>query len=84
MKIKKNNDILDLLEIYDAVLIDWELHSKKYMDLYRLVYPTEVNRKYKMFRKSVINGKPFWCCFSDSIENIPFCDKNADNIYFIL
>lgn len=29
MKIKKNNDILDLLEIYDGVLIDWELHSKK-------------------------------------------------------
>lgn len=83
MKIKKNNDILDLLEIYDGVLIDWELHSKKYMDLYRLVYPTEVNRKYKMFRKSVIKDKPFWCCSSNIIRELLLGEKK-NNIYLIL
>lgn len=70
MKIKKNNDILDLLEIYDGVLIDWELHSKKYMDLYHSVYKNiDVNYKYKMFRKSTIKGKPFCVVLLILLEN---------------
>lgn len=84
MKIKKNNDILDLLEIYDGVLIDWELHSKKYMDLYHSVYKNiDVNYKYKMFRKSTIKGKPFWCCSSNFIDEL-FLFENRNNIYLIL
>lgn len=84
MKIKKNNDILDLLEIYDGVLIDWELHSKKYMDLYCSVYKNiDVNYKYKMFRKSVIKGKLFWCCSSNVIRELLLGEKK-NNIYLIL
>lgn len=84
MKIKKNNDILDLLEIYDGVLIDWELHSKKYMDLYHSVYKNiDVNYKYKMFRKSVIKDKPFCCCSSNFIDEL-FLFEQRNNIYLIL
>lgn len=55
MKIKKNNDILDLLEIYDGVIVDWAKYHSEYIELYESVYKnSKINRKYKSFCKKII------------------------------
>lgn len=86
MKIKKNNNILDLLEVYDGVLIDWELYSEKYMDLYRSKYSClDLNSKYKLFKKTFIK-RSFKCYSSNHISMLVGDNRpvNEYKVFYIL
>lgn len=87
MKIRRKCNILELLDKYDAVIVDWAKYHSEYIELYESVYKnSKINRKYKSFVKNypfATKTKPFNCYSSDRIETLVKSCKDL-KIFYIL
>lgn len=88
MKIRRKCNILELLDKYDAVIVDWAKYYSEYIELYESVYKnSKINCKYKSFVKNentfITKTKPFNCYSSDSLEALVKSCKDL-KIFYIL
>lgn len=88
MKIRRKCNILELLDKYDAVIVDWAKYYSEYIGLYESVYKNLIiNDKYKAFVKNenplVTKTKPFSCYSSDRIDDLVKSCKEL-NVFYIL